>query len=130
MPHLRANVNHDSSVCFKHFDNEEKMFKWISQRIGKEVHSYEECEEWSRHQEYGDNPKNWIEVLYFDDVKEFYTMRQDYLNNLRQLDDAIAKAQRLPKCLKRDILLKRINMRYEDAFRCIDQEPAIWYGEV
>lgn len=128
--HYRANVNHHHTDCFHHFDNEARMFAWISERIGEQVHSFEDCEAWTKKQ--ATSPahcKGYIEILYIK-PKEFYDERRAYVMKLRECDDIMAKAQRTrnDKRLKR--LLAEYSFAYDDANWYWGVNPAVWQGEI
>ena len=92
--HYRANVNHHHTDCFHHFDNEARMFAWISERIGEDVHSFEDCDAWTKRQATSPaHSKGYIEILFFN-PKEFYEIRRAYVLKLRECEDIMTKAQR------------------------------------
>lgn len=131
MPHYRANVNHLSAECFKHFDNEEKMFSWISEKVGETIRSYEECEGWGRRQEYGiAHTHGYIEVLEIYDIKEFYKLRREYLTFLRKCDDLMYRAQRMKKSFKRDRVFDSYSWAYQSAHDLYGLYPQVWQGEI
>lgn len=128
--HYRANVNHHHTDCFHHFDNEARMFAWISERIGEQVHSFEDCDAWTKKQ--ATSPahcKGYIEILYIK-PKEFYDERRAYVMKLRECEDIMAKAQRTrnDKRLKR--LLVEYSFAYDDANWYWGVNPAVWQGEI
>lgn len=129
--HFRANVCHNASDCFHHFDSEPKMFAWISERIGKKVSSYKECEDWSCEQEYNVAHTNgYIEILVIDDLKEFYRKRKEYVAELRKCDDLMQKAQRLPKSARRDRILENYAWAYDNVEYIYGTHPEVWQGEI
>ena len=129
--HYRANVCHYASNCFHHFDNEQKMFAWISDRIGKKVSSYKQCEDWGRDQEWGIAHTNgYIEILVIDDLKEFYRKRQEYVAELRKCDDLMHKSQRMQKSFKRDRVFHDFTCAYENANVIYGTNPEVWQGEI
>lgn len=125
MAHYRANVNYSSAECFKHFDNEERMFAWISEQAGEKITSFEECEKWTEKQRMG-----YIEVLELFDLKDFYAHRREYVTKLRQCDDLMQKAQRMEKSLRRDRVLIAYSYAYEDANQLYGLYPEVWQGEI
>ena len=131
MAHYRANVNHRSSECFKHFDNEEKMFAWISERIGEKVNSYQECEKWTCRQDIGVAHTNgYIEILVIEDIKNFYKLRREYVTLLKKCDDIMFKAQRMATSRKRDMVLDAFRWAYDDAATLYGLYPEVWQGEL
>ena len=131
MAHYRANVCHYAMDCFKHFDNEQKMFAWISERIEEKVSSYEECEEWTTSQEYDVAHTNgYIEILEIPDVKEFYRVRREYVTELQKAKDLMEKVQRMPKSARRDRLFDAYTFAYENANDLYAEDTYIWYGEI
>ena len=131
MIHYRANVNHRSTQCFKHFDNEENMFAWVSEIIGEKVNSYEECEKWTRRQDVGIAHTNgYIEVLEILDIKEFYKLRREYVTYLRKCDDLLFRAQRMKKSFKRDRVLDSYSSAYQGANDLYWDYPQVWQGEI
>lgn len=126
--HYRVNIGHFATECFHHFDNEDRMFQWISEMIGEKVSSFEDCEEWTRKQD--DEKGRYIEILCIDNIPEFYKHRREYVQCLQDCDDLMTKAQRLPLGAKRDYLIRRFGKRYEDANLYWDAYPEIWQGEI
>lgn len=126
--HYRVNIGHFATECFHHFDNEDRMFQWISEMIGEKVSSFEDCEEWTRKQD--DEKGRYIEILCIDNIPEFYKHRREYVQCLQDCDDLMTKAQRLPLGAKRDYLIRRFGKRYEDANWYWDAYPEIWQGEI
>ena len=126
--HFRVNIGHYSPDCFHHFDNEQKMFSWISEKVGEEIHSFDDSEEWTRKQD--DEHGSYIEILYFNDIKEFYKIRREYIQCLRDTQDYFDKARVLPPGIKRNYLMRLAGKRYEDANWYWDMYPEVWQGEI
>ncbi len=125
MTHYRVNVNHYSSECFCHFDNEDRMFEWISDRIGQKVSSFEECEDWTRAQE-----SAYIEILVIDNLKTFFINRRDYVFVISKLQDLSNRLIKMPLSKRRDILLNRFSIAYDIADKMKEISPEIWQGEI
>lgn len=125
MAHYRANVNHYSNVCFCHFDNEERMFEWISEKIWQKVSSFEECEAWTREQE-----SSYIEILVIDNLKTFFINRRDYVFVISKLQDLSNRLIKMPLSKRRDILLNRFSIAYDIADKMKEISPEIWQGEI
>lgn len=125
MAHYRANVNHHSSECFCHFDNEDRMFEWISDRIGQKVSSYEECEAWTHAQE-----SAYIDVLVIKDIKIFFTNRRDYVLVLSKLRDLSYRLINMPRSKRRNRIFNRFGIAFDIADRMKEISPEIWQGEI
>lgn len=125
MAHYRANVNHYSSECFCHFDNEDRMFEWISDRIGQKVSSFEECEDWTRTQD-----SAYIEVLVIDNLKTFFINRQDYVIVLSKVRDLSYKVTKMPYSKRRNKVFHGFSLAYDIAERMKEISPEIWQGEI
>lgn len=124
MIHLRANVNHSAAECFHHFDDEEKMFDWISEITGERITSYGDCENWTSKQRMG-----YIEVLVIDDMKKFMFYRREYVDILNRCDTLLQKSQRRVG-KRRSEMLNRFNENYDAACTWADHHPEVWQGEV
>lgn len=125
MAHYRANVNHYSNVCFCHFDSECKMFEWISERIGEEVSTFEECEDWTQAQE-----SAYIDVLVIKDIKIFFTNRRDYVLVLSKLRDLSYRLINMPRSKRRNRIFNRFGIAFDIADRMKEISPEIWQGEI
>ena len=126
--HYRVNIGHYSPECFHFFNDEERMFLWISDRIDQRVCTYEECEEWTRLQD--DEFGSYIEILVIDDLKKFYKLRKKYVLTNRLIEDVMDKARRLPRSPKRDRLLEKFSILYDNANKLAEEHPEIWMGEI
>lgn len=126
--HFRVNIGHFSPGCFHHFDNEQTMFRWISEKVGVEIKSYDDCEAWTRQQD--DEHGSYIEILCVGDLKDFYTFRRAYLLKVRECQDYMEKAQRLPRSPRRDFYLEKFNHAYDDANWYWMAYPEVWQGEI
>lgn len=124
--HYRVNIGHSSPECFHHFDDATRMFAWISERIGKKVNSFEDCDRWTQSQE----GKRFIEILYISDIKRFYQRRREYVICLRNTTDCYEKAQRSQKSRRRDYFIRLAGKYYEDANWYWDADPEVWQGEI
>lgn len=123
--HLRANVGHFEEECFKHFDNERRMFKWISSRIGKKVSSYEECEDWTR-----ENDGLYIEIIEIDDLEDFYKRRQEYVSAIERARTAMYHAQKTKRGNNRDKHLQKFKAAYDYLDYFLSAHPEVWHGEI
>lgn len=131
MVHYRANVNHFATECFKHFDNEKKMFDWISERIGEKVSSINECEEWTRKQEYDvAHTKGYINILTLNDLKDFFVWRKAYVTSIEKYNDFMFKASKTENVRRRADLLFDYGTQYDNANEYTKWCPAIWQGEI
>ena len=124
--HFRVNIGHHSPDCFHHFDDEKKMFRWISEKVGTEIHSFDDCEAWTRKQPEG----SYIEVLYFNDLKEFYKNRRAYVLKVRECEDYSEKARRKTLAVKRNNQMAMFSKAYADANGYWDMYPEVWQGEI
>jgi len=120
--HYRVNVNHHSAECFKHFDNEAKMFDWISEKTGANIRTFEEAEKW------GDK-HNYCEILYLN-VRDYYENRREYVLKLRECEDIMSKAQRTRNDKKLKRLLRDYSFAYDDANWYWGAYPEVWQGEI
>jgi len=126
--HYRVNIGHSSPDCFHHFDNEQTMFRWISEIVGEEIRSFDDCEGWTRKQD--DEHGLYIEILRLNDLEKFYKNRREYAQCLRDIVDLWDKARRLPDGQKRDYLIRLAGKRYEDANWYYEKYPEVWQGEI
>ena len=107
-------------------DSFEKACRWLSDVLGcqiktiKDINAYNACH--PKHRE--------IEIDMFYDVRLYYLHRRIYLQSLRKCDDLFHKAQSLPKCVRRDRLLKAYSESYNEADARCDCYPFIWMGEI
>lgn len=120
--HFRVNVNHHSTECFHYFDNEAKMFDWISEKTGTEIRTFEDAEKW------GDK-HNYCEILYVD-PKTYYQYRREYVMLLQKCNDIMAKAQRVRNDTKLKRLLYAYSFAYDDANWYWGAYPEVWQGEI
>ena len=125
--HYRVNIGHKTQDCFRHFDDEKKMFKWISERIGMDVDSFYECEEWTR--KHNGKCGLYIEILTFENVKDFYFKRCEYMQIMNRCDNALTKARRR-KGNRRAIMCEEFDKNYEAAQVWADIYPEVWQGEI
>lgn len=128
MEHLRVNIGHFSNECFCHFDNEHKMFQWISKRVGCPINSYADCESWTRKQD--DEHGLYIEILHFNDVKDFYRKRREYIGLIDRCNTYLEKAQQASSHCKRSYYLNIFGENYDFANHLAEEYPIVWQGEV
>lgn len=126
--HFRVNIGHFSTDCFHHFDDEKKMFRWISEKVGTEIHSFDDCEAWTRKQD--DQHGSYIEILYFNDIKEFYKNRRAYIQKVHECENFLEKAQRTSLTEKRKTLMAMYAKAYDDANWYWGMYPEVWQGEI
>ena len=126
--HYRVNIGHYKTECFHHFDDEEKMFSWISSRIGQKVSSFDDCEAWTRRQDnrYG----SYIEILFLGNLKDFYKQRRAYVQKVRECEDAFTKAQRKISMDKRAVQMIKSAKAYDKAQSYWEMYPEVWQGEI
>ena len=127
MKHLRVNIGHNSWSCFHHFDNEQRMFQWISNRIGQQVSSYADCEEWTKKQNSVCGP--YIEILTFKDVRGFYSNRRKYMEHLDICNNIMERAQRRDG-KRRANMLQHFSENYNAIWAIAEHHPEVWQGEV
>ena len=126
--HFRVNIGHYSPDCFHHFDNEQTMFRWISEKVGEEIHSFDDCEAWTRKQD--DEHGSYIEILYMSDIKEFYENRRAYVQKVRECEDSMTKAQRKTLAGNRNVQMAKFSKAYDEAHWYWDMYPEVWQGEI
>ena len=124
--HFRVNIGHSSPDCFHHFDNVQSMFRWISEKVGTEIRSFSDCEEWTRKQPDG----SYIEILYFSDLNKFYKNRREYVLKVRECEDSSEKAKRKTLAEKRNYQMERFSKAYDDANWYWEIYPEVWQGEI
>lgn len=131
MTHYRANVNHRSADCFCYFSSKQKMFDWISEKVGEKISSFADIKKWNEKMYVGvAHAKGSIEIESFKDLKDFFKYRRAYVLRLRLCDDLMYRMQRLGRCIKRDVMLESFARSYEDANEYCACYPAIWQGEI
>lgn len=128
MEHLRVNIGHFSNECFRHFDNESKMFQWISKQVGCPINSYADCESWTRKQD--DERGLYIEILHFSNVKDFYRKRREYIGLIDRCNTLLKRAQQAPNRIKRSYYLDIFSENYYLACDLVEEHPVVWQGEV
>lgn len=129
--HYRVNVGIYAPECFKHFDDEKKMFAWISGRIGKRVTSFDDCEKWNELQdEKAILTRRLIGFVEFDDIKEFFRARKRYAELIRKCNDIMDKARMVEGVVKRSSLLNKFYSLYDKAEELASTNPEAWYGEI
>lgn len=126
MEHLRVNIGCHSSDCFHYFDNEYRMFHWISEHIGHPVNSYADCENWTVQQK---DERLYIEILSFD-VTDFYAKRKQYINLIDRCNTYLRKAQQATSFDKRSRFLDIFSDNYEAANQLAENHPFVWQGEI
>lgn len=120
--HFHVNVNHHSSSCFHYFDNEARMFDWISEKTGTEIRTFEDAEKW------GDK-RNYCEILYLD-PKTYYQQRKEYVSLLNTCSTLMYKAQCARKIRSTKHFLYQYGRIYDDANWYWDMYPEVWQGEI
>ena len=131
MEHYRVNVVKRGANLFKHFDNEKKMFAWISEQIGEKVSSYAECEAWTRRQDVGIAHTNgYIEVLTIENLKDFYRNRRYYVTHLRKSEDLLFKYNHARTPFGRLKILTQYEIQHEIAKDFSNYYPQVWQGEI
>lgn len=126
--HFRVNIGHYSPDCFHHFDNEQTMFRWINEKVGEEIHSFDDCEAWTRKQD--DEHGSYIEILCLGELKEFYENRRAYVQKVHECEDAMTKAQRKTSADKKSVQMARFAKAYDEANWYREMYPEVWQGEI
>ena len=121
--HYRANIGHQSSKCFRYFDNEDRMFEWISNKTGTEIRSVDDCIKWSCHQR-----NLYIEIIRIDCISDFYRVRRKYIQKVKECENFNAKAQRKPR--KRNYYLEMSQYAFGKAEDYAEANPEVWQGEI
>lgn len=129
--HYKANVNHWGSDCFKYFDDNKKMYEWISERIGENVSSFNECQEWNLRQHVGiAHTKGYIDIYSIQDIKDYYKQRRAYITKVRQCEDLLCKVQKVTERFKRSWVMASFSWAYQDAEDIRSEHPQVWQGEI
>ena len=126
--HFRVNIGHYSPNCFHHFDNEQTMFRWISEKVGEKISSFDDCEAWTRKQD--DEHVSYIEILYMNDIKEFYENRRAYVQKVHECEDSMTKAQKKTLAGNRNVQMAKFAKAYDEAHWYWDMYPEVWQGEI
>ncbi len=126
--HFRVNIGHYHTDCFHHFDNEQTMFRWISEKVGEEISSFDDCEAWTRKQD--DKHGLYIEILYISNLKRFYKNRRAYIQKVHECEDAMERAQRKTLNNNRSVQMSMFAKAYNAAAELCELFPEVWQGEI
>lgn len=125
--HFHVSIGCRSLECFKYFCDEQRMFEWISKRVGANISSYKDCDRYNmRHEE---KRHAYIEINSFNDVEEFYRTRREYVKAVEEAQDFMAKAQRATKRSRRAYFTLKTNLAYDLANESLIN-PEVWFGEI